>query len=368
MNKDDQNLILQNNESFINDFFSKIYNRPMLLSNQVKKMYNEIGKGHSYELTCELLKIIEKSFYYRAPKFIKNKIEDAQIFWKQFGKRYVIDKSPKESDYLALACIIKNEAPYIREFIQFYLMMGVDRIYLFDNDSDDDIWNKIEDYVQCGKVVYIYYPGKKVQYAAYRYAVRYCKHYTRWLMLLDADEFLFSPKSHNLSTILRQYEKFPAVGVNWVLFGPSGHETKPSGSVIENYTETFEDENHIYNRRIKSIVNPKKVESITSPHFCIYKGGEFAVDEEMNMIDGTAAYIKDYGYAFTHQNHRSKLRINHYITKSKEELRTKCQRGYPDGAVNPNYEISLARFDVPLMKDYQIVEFMKEINERKIGE
>ncbi len=46
-------------------------------------------------------------------------------------------------------------------------------------------------------------------------------------------------------------------------------------------------------------------------------------------------------------NSCNKLRINHYWTKSEEELRIKCQRGYTDGKENPTYELTLARVDFP---------------------
>ena len=35
--------------------------------------------------------------------------------------------------------------------------------------------------------------------------------------------------------MLVEYEEWPAVGVNWAMFGTSGHEKKPEGLVIENY-------------------------------------------------------------------------------------------------------------------------------------
>ena len=48
------------------------------------------------------------------------------------SKRFHIDNRLKgEKDYLAIACIAKNEGRYIREFIEFHLAVGVDRIYLF---------------------------------------------------------------------------------------------------------------------------------------------------------------------------------------------------------------------------------------------
>lgn len=363
MNLLDRENIRQNNRIFINKFFSKYRNRLLLKNKTVKNIYDIYLNEDSQDIENELIRIIECSRQYRVPFILKNKIEDFRISLKQCGRRKVYDYSEKKGDYLALACIIKNEKKYVKEFVDFYLSVGVEKIYLFDNDSTDNVKEILESYIKLGKVVYITFPGVRVQNAAYRYAIRYCKTFTRWLMLVDIDEFLFSTSGRKVSDVLKKYEDYPGIGVNWILFGPSGHDYSPEGLVVENYTETFQDQNHIYNRRIKSIVNPNEVESLSSPHFCLYKKGKFAVDESQNVIDGTVSYIEGYGYAFTEENHRNILRINHYITKSKEELKIKCERGYPDGTQNPNYTKSLERFHTALVNDYLLIDIKRGMKE-----
>lgn len=44
----------------------------------------------------------------------------------------------KKPAYLSLAAIIKNEAPYIREWVCFYYLNGVEKFYLYDNESEDN--------------------------------------------------------------------------------------------------------------------------------------------------------------------------------------------------------------------------------------
>lgn len=274
------------------------------------------------------------------------------------SKRFHIDNRLKgEKDYLAIACIAKNEGRYIREFIEFHLAVGVDRIYLFDNGSGDNTREILDNYIKSGKVVYFFFPGERMQFVAYRYAVRYCKSYTRWLAFIDADEFLFSP-TENLKAVLKDYEDAPAIGVNWVCFGPSGHQKRPDGFVIENYLETFADKDHLFNRHIKSIVNPKLVESINSPHYCRYKKGRFAVDENHQEIDGNARNTPYRSPAFTSHSNISRIRINHYITKSFEDLIEKGKRGYPDGMPSNKYQESVDRFNVPLVRDEIILRFL----------
>ncbi len=290
---------------------------------------------------------------------------DTLSYFRYGNARKKLDnrKDKKKKDYLAIACIVKNEGKFIKEFIEFHFLAGADRIYIFDNGSADETKDLLAPYIDDGRVIYFYFPGEKMQFVAYRYAVRYCKKYTRWLAFLDADEFLFSPIG-NLKDVLIEYENEVAIGVNWVSFGPSGHDNRPEGLVIENYFQTFAEKNHLFNRHIKSIVNPLKVESIGSPHYCIYKGDRLAVDENHKPIDGLVTNAPFMFRGFTDNNSVEKLRINHYITKSLEDLREKGRRGYPDGMPANVFEESVQRFEVPLIEDRSISRFIAPLKEK----
>ena len=279
--------------------------------------------------------------------------------------RFVIDrrKDCYKKDYLSIAVIAKNEGKYIKEFIEFHLLSGVERVYFFDNASTDNTREILTPYIDSGVVVYFYFPGPKMQFPAYRRAVRYSKKVTKWLALIDADEFLFSPQG-DLKKVLNEFEGQAGIGVNWVSFGPSGHEKSPKGLVIENYKETFQDKDHLFNRHIKSIVNPKMIESINSPHYCRYKSGRLAVDENHEPIGIGEFGTRGERFAFTEHNNCEKLRINHYITKSYEDLQNKGKRGYPDGMPNNVFEESMKRFEVPLKEDEAILRFVPLLKEK----
>src|SRR5262245_38521148 len=54
--------------------------------------------------------------------------------------------------YLAVAATMKNEGCYLREWIEFQRLMGVDQIYLYDNGSTDDSAEVVAPYVAEGTV------------------------------------------------------------------------------------------------------------------------------------------------------------------------------------------------------------------------
>ena len=76
---------------------------------------------------------------------------------------------------------------------------------------------------------------------------------------------------------LADYERWPGVGVNWAIFGPSGHRSRPDGLVIENYISARGFMAGT-GRTIKSIVDPRRVVDMTTPHHFVYTDGS-AVDE-----------------------------------------------------------------------------------------
>lgn len=337
--------------------------------------FNKSFLGEFYKFKLYDNDVKDKECFETYAKYIKkiNSINIRRVFqsskqWLKlllylFKNKNVAKESKKirklDNVYLTVACIIKNESPYIKEWIDFHIQLGVDRFIIFDNDSEDNIATVLEPYIELGKVIYIKFPGNKVQVSAYNLACLLSRKNTNWLALIDADEFLFSPLNVKLPEILKNYEGCAAIGVNWVVYGHCGIEKKPDGLVRKNYVMTFSDKNNELNCRIKSIVNPRMVMAAMSAHHCWYKKRKFAVDENKQIITGDAIYAPYSSMLCTYNNNTNILRINHYWTKSKEELKAKCNRGYPDGHAKPQYESILKRLDYPMKKDDIILKIGK---------
>ncbi|MGD1713245.1 glycosyltransferase family 92 protein [Dapis sp. BLCC M172] len=214
---------------------------------------------------------------------------------------------------------MKNEGAYLLEWLEFHQLVGVQRFYLYNNNSTDNSLDLVTPYVDKKIVVFHEWPlktGQQIQ--AYIHCLENYKTESEWIAFIDLDEFLFSTKKSNLQEILEKFVEYPAVGVNWLNFGPSGHEKQPEGLQIENYIRRSE-VSYEANKHIKSIVRPEKVIAPLNPHEFSYTDGLLAVTENFQEING-----------FMSETHSvEKLRINHYTTRSKEESRKKMMRGRP---------------------------------------
>lgn len=297
---------------------------------------DKIDRNKIYRYLNKLLHTWQDILFERKYKNHKGKMKKAII------------KSP--SSYLSIVCIIKNEARYIEEWIAYYKWMGVDHIYLFNNGSTDNIKEVLQPYIESCYVTFLDYTGANAQLPLYRMMAKFLKKKSRWIAYIDADEFILPANSH-LKEYLSTKEQYGAIGINWIVYGTGGHKNRPEGLVTENYWETFEDVDNLLNLRIKSIVNPEEIYDVASPHFCVLKNGCYAVDESGEEITTKWMYVAGSGPAFTGKNQTRDIRINHYWTKSEQDLSEKCNRGYAAGEFSPDYENIMKRLDYPKKTD-----------------
>lgn len=220
---------------------------------------------------------------------------------------------------LALAAIFRNEAPYLKEWIEFHLEMGVSRFYLFDNLSQDASVQTLQPYIEKNIVELTPWPlthsdileWNEVQCLAYERALRKAQGKSKWLALLDTDEFLFPAQNESLEHILSDFEPFGGVGVNWQLYGTSSVQIPENGLLIETLCQKLP-ETAGANHHIKSIIRPERALSCDCPHFVHYKPGYFQVNMDRTPFEGLLSPAVSI----------ERLRINHYILRDEHYFHT----------------------------------------------
>lgn len=232
---------------------------------------------------------------------------------------------------LAVVAIFKDEAPYLKEWIDYHLAAGVDHFYMYDNGSTDNTREILKPYVDAKLVDAFYVPGEVMQMPAYNDAVRKFRFATRYMAFLDIDEFIFPKSTQNIvevvDEILSNEEKAAGLAINWQIFGSNGQEQADySKGVLERFTrrapsDWFEPATRttlpVGNIHVKTIANPRQIRYIVNPHYAYYFDGRFAVNSEGGRVThwGNEPILID------------KIVVNHYLTKSKEEFQTKMGRG-----------------------------------------
>lgn len=252
---------------------------------------------------------------------------------------------------LAVVAVMKNDEPYLKEWLDYHLAAGVDHFFLYDNDNPNPkIVRKIlEPYIAAQQVDYFSAPGALVQMPAYNDAIRRFKFVCRYIAFIDLDEFIFPKSSSSIvdvvDEVLSSNPNAAGLAINWQIFGSNGQEKADfSRGVLERFTrrapsdwfvlpkddKTFP----IGNVHVKSIVNPRYVRHIVNPHYAYYFDGKFAVNSNGGLV--------------THWGNRpvltDKIVVNHYLTKSKEEYLAKISRGRT-GVDEPKYADQLANME-----------------------
>jgi hypothetical protein len=241
--------------------------------------------------------------------------------------------SPMDENYLIAVSCIKNEAPYLKEWIEYHRMLGVEKFYFYDNESTDNTLEILNPYISSGIAVFcgsfkIENTFIKTQKQIYTKAVKSLKNKTKWALILDIDEFVVPNKCDTLIEFLRDYERFNQITITWKNFGTGGHKIRPKGLVIENY---------FYRKSAarfgKSIVKPKSVIGLVGPHYSMVWGRH--IDENKNPYIGDWAFLK---------RTTDIIAIHHYSTKSEEEFYMRRGQGAILNIKDDTYDNSIERF------------------------
>lgn len=264
--------------------------------------------------------------------FILNKTK-RDIFKRslQFGcfnyfQSFRKDKKKDDFDnYLSVVAIAKNEGCYFKEWIDYHRLVGVEKFYIYDNNSSDNTYDVLKPYIDQGIVVYQFFPGMKKQIPAYADCIKKCRRKTKWLAAIDLDEFLVPLQGQSLADAIRKinhtHPNIAQIIVGWVIYGSSHHKKKPQGLVIENFLwrEAVSASTFWH----KSIINPRKV---FIPHCHAFGVHGKTVNENGDitsplMPDSIFTVPADFPLP------NKLIRINHYAVKSQEEFAIKKYKG-----------------------------------------
>lgn len=246
---------------------------------------------------------------------------------------------PERTGYkynVAVCSIFKNEAPYLKEWIVFNHIVGVEHFYLYNNNSEDDYYSILKPYIASGLVTLIQWPKNQAQMECYNDCIENYRSDTKWLGFIDIDEFIVPKKQNDIYSILRTFEKKSgAVKIYWKMFGTSGMmdrnvDTLVTEKFVVSWSKYYSVGKCFYNtsfdfdfidRRNRTLhhVLWTKIKGISVPPVNLF--GRYCMD----------------GMDFVPDDDHP-VQINHYFTKSFSEYAMKKSKGDVYFKNNPHDE------------------------------
>lgn len=236
---------------------------------------------------------------------------------------------------IAIAAIIKNEGAYLKEWIEYHRIVGIEKFIIYDNGSEDNTKEVLQPYIDIGLVDYTWFPGYKMQYRVNNHAIKKWKNLVKYIAIVDIDEFIVPVKYDTIMQVINDVEcimkskkkLFIGLVIKWVNYGFNGFYSKPDGLITENYQKTDG-----ISKCHKTLFNPRMVIRYQT-HDGTYIFNNFGVDENGEEVTG----FVDPAKATV-----NKIRINHYWTKSYEEYLRKYSKG---GAISGKFEYKIPDYD-----------------------
>lgn len=280
-----------------------------------------------------------------------------------------VRKRPREDAkyYLVICGIFKNEAPYLKEWIEYNLLMGFDHFYLYNNNSEDDYLAVLQPYIDRGIVTLTQWPDIPGQISAYRHWYDHYREEAAWCSFLDMDEFPCPLYDVDMKAWLRRRGKYPQYAIYWRVFGTGGQiEPTADRLVCEQYTTAWP----CFHRATKVVWNTRYDISL----FYTSMMHRFNV----RFLGMNVPAVNQYGYFVNRfEIHRHGLRpftdiqINHYWSKSYREFCAKHSRGdavWQAGLSHRNRDMFLWHERKCTVCDRSVFRFLTQLKLRLKGE
>jgi SAM-dependent methyltransferase len=234
--------------------------------------------------------------------------------------RYRYRPQPAKFGVMAM---MRNEAPYLLEWIAHYRVLGFRQITIYDNGSNDASAKILLPLSKAGLINAFFWRDRhNKQNRAYNHALRRLRPYVEWCLFADLDEFLILDPGLSLEDILPKEPDVAGIALQWRVFGSAGLRNRDVGLTIERFTKTGPKRS----RLVKSMVRLRDIRraEVHIPRALTGRVTDVLGRTVDNVHDRGLPWIVD-----------GPARINHYINRSWEEF--ECKRARGRGAVQGGF-------------------------------
>jgi hypothetical protein len=236
-----------------------------------------------------------------------------------------ITKNRRSDNFSSILFTNARDEPNIAEWVAHHLLLGFDKIVVFDHLSNVPISslikNNFDNRLNIIKVDSV--GAVKLNLMKNALDIANKGNYS-WMLYLDADEFLNLNGFSNIKVYLDLFKEADSIGINWLMFGTSGHKNQPKGLITENFVRS----ELRLNSHVKSFARPSTIANIINPHY-------YVMVNPLRCFSGNGTRMKM--GPFNNQPLpfiKARAYIAHYYTQSEEEHMRRKSRMLDDGSVN----------------------------------
>ncbi len=195
------------------------------------------------------------------PKCVGSTLNTVSDIYLGIQKLSSTSRTPR--GYLAAGAIFREEVPWLSEWLEYHLLLGVDHFFLYNNHSRDDFRRVLHPYQKAGWVTLydlsLPDPFNRWQIKAINHAASLCRGRFKWFAAIDVDEFIVPHHVSTIPELLRPLEMHVAIFLHWQMFGTAGISRLKEGQLsIEHFTRKAQP--HYKECQLgKSIVQPDRI-------------------------------------------------------------------------------------------------------------
>lgn len=245
---------------------------------------------------------------------------------------------------------MKNEGPYILEWVAHHLAVGVSNFLIFSDHCIDGTEHILERLDHLGHLRHAPNPKKilhqipSVQTSALRYATQFnCYQDADWVLTIDTDEFVdIGVGNHRLADLFDETEPFDLVSFSVIGHNSNRVKKVGDGSVQTKFTRPiiefskYNAEGAVYKSAVKTMMRIPQPDAMFRNHRPKFKHFQATGQRWVNGSgdEMPEAFTDNKVNICSTKDSMGLARVNHYSIKSQEAFLVKTDRG---DAMKMNY-------------------------------
>jgi hypothetical protein len=230
-------------------------------------------------------------------------------------------------NFISICSIFRNEADYLKDWIEFHQKIGVEKFILYNDHSTDHFMDVLSPFISNQTVSLIDHKdttGARQMTSYAHYVVHFDKD-SVWSAYIDVDEFLY-PTKDSLPQTLKNKNNQKAVVANWVCFFSKDLLYSNEPIWLRSKHRTSFD--FSWNKHVKLLVQKDTIQYFYNPHAIRSKNNLPIFDNQNNIIQQDGQNLQGALMDIDINNYLPDIKIHHYYIKSKEEFQNKMINGW----------------------------------------